>query len=153
MRIRKATEKENSRQSMLGVVTEASSLEFSGSLLRAPWSRHRAPGSSLSPCPSPGQFSLRGFLSIASLLHSPLLLPAALASCAPLSSSPPCQSPPSSGLPCSEDPVILLIPAHVCPPRPTFPTYLPLKLSLCKRVVKMSNCQLLPEACTNALCS
>ena len=39
-----------------------------------------------------------------------------------------CDPTPSSGLPRCEDPAILLIPTHICPPGPTFPTYLPLKL-------------------------
>ena len=132
MRIRKATGKENSKAELASVVTEASSLEFSSFLLRAPWSRHTAPGSYDSvlsqPVPSPGQLPALRFLIYSFPAPQPTAPPSSVSLLRPLSSSPPCQSPPSSGLPCSEDPVILLIPAHVCPADPTFPTYLPLML-------------------------
>lgn len=142
---------------MLSVVREASSLEFSSSVHRAPWSRHTSPDIYVSllshPCPSPGQHPTPTPRFITSSFSTPQ--PTAPPSCFSLlhpSLLQPALPVASFFGPSPEDPVILLFPAHICPPGPTFPACLPLKFSLCKRLVKMGTCQLFPEACTNAFC-
>lgn len=138
---------------MVSVMREASSLDLSSSVHRSPWSRHTAQHLTLmcnfSLILSHVLARLPAEVSCLASLHytdhpAPpgcviLLHPSLFQPTLPVSHLP-------QAIPCSEDPLIYLFPALICPPGPTFP------LHSIKTVFKGGTYQLCPIGHTNALC-
>lgn len=137
---------------MLSIMREASSLDFLNSVHRSSCSRYTAQHwQSLILLHVLASLLAEVSCYSFSLLHSPLLPMAALASYIHPSSSPPCQSVtflrPSLVLNTQRSTCFLPTSAHLALHSP-----LPLELSLPKTMIKVGTYQLCPTDYTNVLC-